>query len=204
MKKLTTIAVVALAVCGSAFAQGTLTCVNNAATVIQTDTSAISGNAKSNSAAGSVKLQIYYVPETGAFASTAPAAINASGVLGPWVALGATESLIAPGRFSSGTRSTGNEVTGGASVWLDVVGWLGSYADLATALAQSAPPVVGFSGVWSNVTGAPNGAPPTNPQPLVLGPTGFNGLTVAPVPEPSTIALGGLAAAAFLAFRRRK
>ena len=57
---------------------------------------------------------------------------------------------------------------------------------------------------WSQGTGNPNGAPPTQPGTLLTGATGLGALVLQPVPEPSTIALGGLGAAALLLFRRRK
>jgi len=58
---------------------------------------------------------------------------------------------------------------------------------------------------WSQGTGNPNKVPtPDLPSALLTGATGFGSLVLTPVPEPSTIALGGLGAAALLLFRRRK
>jgi len=70
----------------------------------------------------------------------------------------------------------------------------------------------GFSGLvsgnpaleWVNPTGNPAGSPAT-PGAIPTQAAGLGALVLLPpVPEPSTIALGGMAAAALLAFRRRK
>jgi hypothetical protein len=57
---------------------------------------------------------------------------------------------------------------------------------------------------WSQATGNPGGTPATTPGTLTVGSAGFGSLVLVPTPEPSTIALGGLGAAALLLFRRRK
>jgi hypothetical protein len=61
---------------------------------------------------------------------------------------------------------------------------------------------------WSNVgsiqpTTAAAAQSGTSPV-TIYGGTGITGLTLVPTPEPATIALGGLGAAALLLFRRRK
>jgi len=208
MKTLTTI-VATMAVCGGAFAQGTFTMQNSAATLVQTDHTSTGGTVVSTPTADGVKLELLYAPETGAFASSAPALLTSGSslngtTLGGWELTDSTAALAAAGRFVAGTKTTGNDLTGGANAWLEIVAWNGGAASFLTAISGGTATFIGNSASWSNVSGAPNGAPPTNPQLLVLGPSGFNGLVLEPVPEPSTIALGGLGAAALLALRRRK
>ena len=92
-----------------------------------------------------------------------------------------------------------------------VVGWTGNFADWNSAftagtglLAWTGSTVSGGALAWSNGTGNPNGSPPTTPVALTFGTTGYNGLVLTGVPEPSTFALAGLGAAALMIFRRRK
>jgi len=178
---------------------------NSAGTVVQTDKTSLGGAVVSTPTTDGVKLQLLYVPETGAFASTAPTPLGkAPASLGPWELAGSVATLIAPGRFSSGTKQSGNDLAGGANAWLEVVAWDGGAADILTAISGGTAKFSGVSAVWSNASGAPNGSPPTAAQPFVLGAGGFNGLVLTPVPEPTTLALGGLGAAALLLFRRRK
>lgn len=83
----------------------------------------------------------------------------------------------------------------------EVEGWDGSFASYAAALAGSSH--VGLTASFVNNEGNP--ATPTPPV-GISGATGsgWNGnLVLVPVPEPTTIALGGLGAAALLLFRRR-
>jgi len=56
---------------------------------------------------------------------------------------------------------------------------------------------------WTQPTGDPNNALST-PGAMPTGAAGFGSIVLVPVPEPTTIALGGLGAAALLLFRRRK
>jgi hypothetical protein len=96
-----------------------------------------------------------------------------------------------------------------------LVGWTGNATDWNTALA-SGTGLFGWTGAqrftgdsggaleWLNATGNPGASPPITPVAFTYGATGFNGLVLAPIPEPSTFALAGLGAAALLIFRRRK
>jgi len=93
---------------------------------------------------------------------------------------------------------------GGAQAVFEVVGWTGNFANWAAAQAGAAK--IGQSAEFINGTGNPGGSPAT-PAVLLSGTGGaWNGnLVIAtPVPEPTTLALGALGAAALLAFRRRK
>lgn len=83
-----------------------------------------------------------------------------------------------------------------------VEGWTGNYASYAAA--QTAGAYVGQTAAFVNAEGEPSQN--VTPKPLSGGTPagGWNGNLVLIVPEPSTIALGGLGAAALLLFRRKK
>lgn len=110
-----------------------------------------------------------------------------------------------------GTTATADGSLGAAGTTLEVelVAWTGTYTSFSSALtaAQNGQALIGWSGSTLS-TGALGWSQPTgtsqSPAILVTGSGGFNGIVLAPVPEPTTLALGGLGAAALLLFRRRK
>jgi len=103
----------------------------------------------------------------------------------------------------------------GANVELEIVGWTGTATSWADAVAQGTD-LYGYTGEslaaggtlgalgWSQPTGNPTSTPPGTPSATITGAGGYQGLILKSVPEPTTIALGGLGAAALLLFRRRK
>lgn len=95
-----------------------------------------------------------------------------------------------------------NNVGYNSSAMLQMVAWTGNFSDWASAYNAAKggdlTVKIGWSSTW-NVTTTTS---PTDPAfPRNLGLTEF---AVAIVPEPSTLALAGLGAAAMLIFRRRK
>jgi len=188
--------------CGSAFGQGTITFANSSSTLV---TQGPVGGPYVNSPVGGATLQLFYLPDTG---GAAPAALsfNGSGLVNSagWESAGATVGILPlAGRFSGGTRTTGADAAGGSTVWLEVIGWSGTYANVGAAIAGGGTTeMLGASVVWANATGNPAGTPPGSPAGFNAG---FTGVTLTPiVPEPSTMLLGGLGAAAMFLFRRKK
>jgi len=115
-----------------------------------------------------------------------------------------------PGSTLTSTFTLGNVAAGGSGEVM-LVGWTGNAPDWNTAWA-SGTGLFGWTGStlsggaleWLNATGNPGASPPITPVAFTYGAAGFNGLVLAPIPEPSTFALAGLGAAALLIFRRRK
>jgi len=105
----------------------------------------------------------------------------------------------APGEFAdaSGSVYTVAGVPAGSDAFVEVEVWEGTAATYAAA--QAAGGYTGNSGVFQNALGGP-ATPPVPPTDL----TGMPSVILTPTPEPSTLALGGLGAAALLLFRRRK
>jgi len=110
--------------------------------------------------------------------------------------LGATVSPAANGRFSAGSVAVPG-VAGGATAQLIVRAWdARTGADYASALIN------GKSAVFTSGVLGGAGNPPSTPVSMVTGlPSGFQSFAL--TPEPTTIALGALGAAA-LFIRRRK
>jgi hypothetical protein len=93
---------------------------------------------------------------------------------------------------------------GGGS--FEVQGWSGNFASYAAAMAGGTylGQTPTFTSAEGNASATPPGAP-VHLTPVTPGAGQWTGnLILVPVPEPSTIALGGLGAAALLLFRRRK
>jgi hypothetical protein len=134
-----------------------------------------------------------------------------------WTDVGVNLAQITPtaGKQNVTVNLPGN-FTAGADVQLEVVGWTGTATSWAAEAAAPGGTLLGYSGEsfngsplgalsWDQPTGNPNATPtPGLPGALTTGASGYEGLVLEPVPEPATIALGGLGAAALLFFRRRK
>jgi hypothetical protein len=184
-------AVLALA-SASSFAQGTISFLNTTTTLVTTNSGQSTGNATS---AMGIKIQLFYQPDTG---GSAPTAFSTLGAAGNWESLGSAGLTVGSplaGRFGPSTLTTGTDVAAQGNVWLMAVAWNGGEATYG-AITVPATSYAGYSAVWSQATGGGANGP--------VSTTGFAGLQLLPVPEPSTIALAGLGAASLLLFRRRK
>ena len=200
MKKyLCTLAVVGLA--ASAFAQGQINFTSGSALV--KDPAGVSA------AVNSGFVELFWAPTGTAIASAwnpaAPVTATAWLTANPgWAALPATIKAIngpIAGRFSAGVTDIPT-ATPGAVIDAVAAAWQGNYTSFDAAFAAGG--VGAFSSKFTVDTANPNATPvaeiPTTTSGL------FPGISMVPlgVPEPSSLALAGLGAAALLIFRRRK
>ena len=209
---LTTIAASAVAM--GAFAQGQFTLSASSGLVkFSTDSGATTANISpvngqaTIAGQGSVTIQVWSATAGTAVAGTASVAPTLSG---GWALDTFNLIKIFPqaGAISPTTIVTpaGSGAVSGGNVEVEIVGWAGTATTFAQAVADN--DLVGWSGAkglgplgWLQATAvAPNGTPPTT----TAANGGFSGLVLQQVPEPTTLALGGLGAAALLMFRRRK
>jgi len=109
------------------------------------------------------------------------------------------------------TAVTLDAASGGPSAveQIEVVGWTGSAANFGAALTTPGTMIawmgsllIGGGSTYTLSFATGDGV--TSTPILTQGAAGFNGLVLAPIPEPGTMLLGGLGAAALLLFRRRK
>jgi hypothetical protein len=108
-----------------------------------------------------------------------------------------------PGYFIAGTVTIPTYTSTGT---FEVQGWYNTAGNYATyAAATAAATGTTYAGTTAAFT-ATEGQTPTTPTDIAnFNPGGWNGnLSMTPVPEPTTIALGALGGAALLLFRRRK
>lgn len=149
------------------------------------------GEGTANPLAVDVNAQLF----GGAVGSGATASLRAISGAG---AAGITVDL---GRISdpSGSPIAVPGVALGGTAELRLALWQGNYADWAAASAAGAVGQITLP--FSNPTGG-QGSPPALPANLVNLPEMH--LVAGVVPEPSTMALAGLGAAALLMYRRRK
>ncbi len=93
------------------------------------------------------------------------------------------------------TLTTGTATAPGTAAIFEVQGWTGTYANYAAARAAGGAVQLAQTAEFVNKTGNP-----TSP----VNTTGWDGNLVLPIPEPSTFALGGIGAAVFWVWRRRR
>jgi len=107
----------------------------------------------------------------------------------------ATYAPTTPGFFQDpNTISTGSATAPGANAVFEVEGWTGNYANYAAAVAAGA--AVGATAEFVNGTGNPFSTPIAGVPTQTTAWDGNMVLTVVSTPEPGTLALGGLGAAA--------
>lgn len=198
MKKLYLTAIICAGMAASALAQGTVFFDSSAAsswTTVKTGPSPDANSPTNLPAAGSWTAALLWAPGT-----------TLGQPIGNFTLLGTVSGANANNGYISGntvmTATAGMGEAAGANATFIVEGWSGNFANYAAATASGVPgQLAGQSVEFVNAMGNPLLTPPGLPAAL----TGWDGsLILVQVPEPTTIALGGLGAAALLLFRRRK
>lgn len=187
MKKLILSAALGLA-CASAMAQGTLNFANGAAG-LQAPIKDATGAGLSGAA---YMVDLFWAAGTVTEASSLAALGSPSGF---------STVTAQAGYFFGGQRSIPGQA-GGSTITVQVRAWAATAGQTwdqayAYAAAHSTEALVGMSGLFQVQLATTPPGTPTN-----LG--GLTSFSLVPVPEPSTLALAGLGAAALLIFRRRK
>ncbi|MCO5051835.1 MAG: PEP-CTERM sorting domain-containing protein [Verrucomicrobiae bacterium] len=192
MKKTLIAAIAAVAIGTVAYGQGLVQFNNSGTTLVNVDL----GEGLVPAAANSGFVQLLWAPVGTTDLSLFQPTLNAAS--GNITADGAAR-FISAGRFSGGTITIPGIAPGGATA-LVVRGWLGTAATWDEALAQGA--ATGWSAIF---TMSETGNPTTVPAGTPIATSGsFPAGMVIAIPEPTSMALAGLGAAALLIFRRRK
>lgn len=177
-----------------AFAQGTVSFNNNAASIVMVDPG--DGSALVPAPANGGFVQLLWAPVGTTDLNLFQPTLN---VAGANITENGAARFLAPGRFAAGVVTIPSISPGGAAA-LVVRGWLGTAPTWADAVNQGAP--TGWSPIFTiPATGDPTALPPGL---SVAVNTVFPAGMVIAVPEPTSMALAGLGAAALLIFRRRK
>jgi hypothetical protein len=180
MKKLFIVALLIVAAL-NVNAQGTIDFANSPGTLITTNTG---GAILSTASGGTFHVALYW----GALGSTEEQLVQ----------IGAIADIGPAGQFSGGTRITGT--TPGSFAVFQVRAWSGIFSTYEQAiLSGNSSEYAGVSALWINGTGG-SGSPPEAPAPF----DGFQGFSVAPIPEPSVYAMAFSGAAALFVCCRRK
>jgi hypothetical protein len=198
MKKLlTVVALTALAT--SLFAADGTVGFSNGTGLVQKWTD-MQNSALVNVPRGGGFVQLYWAPGGSAYTDWAKQSPTAWYALNPlWKLQGTPTGFTTPaaGKFNGGSQTLAG-LTAGANIDYVVVGWTGTAASFDAAYSDAAA-MLGVSAKFTSATG--NAGDPPSPSVPLSG--SFGGMTLAPIPEPSTFALAGLGAAALLIFRRR-
>ena len=177
MKKLVCV-LAAVAFAGTAFGQGTLIYANSAASLINTN------NPLGRAPIGT-HTALYYSTDLGAAESALT--LNAD----------ATRDITSiPGQFNGGTRTLAG--VGAGTILAQVRAWTGPFTSYEAAMGS------GDTQYWAGKSQTFNIAlvlPPTPPTSIN---TLMGTITMAPVPEPSTLALGAMGLLGLYLIRRRK
>jgi hypothetical protein len=203
MKKyLSILAVTAMA--ASAFAQGTVAFSNNNASLVK------AGDSLESAVPIVVNggyVQLLWAPTGTALTPwnpNTPMSLTAYLAANPgWSAIESSIKAIGPiaaGRFNAGTITVPTTAPG-VPIQAAVAAWQGNFASFD--LAYTGASAIGVSSSFAVSPGNPSITPAT-PAGGITGANQFAGVTALAIPEPSTLALAGLGAAALLIFRRRK
>jgi hypothetical protein len=191
-----------MAVAASAFSQGTVNFQNSTATAVKAGADLASAVPVANNGGF---VQLLWAPSGTAAtefnAATYPSLTAWLNANPGWQKLDASIKAVgpAPGIFLGG-KQTVPTATPGAPIAAAVAAWTGNYATFD--LAQAAGANIGISAPFAITTGNPTTTPEGLPASITAA--GFAGVTALAVPEPSSLALAGLGAAALLIFRRRQ
>lgn len=208
MKKLATLLCMSALATG-AFAQGTVAFLNGSYALISTNSG--SGAFSTGTAASGYYYGLFTA------SSTVTTATLSDLLTATWTFTGAYATNIpAAGRLSGGANvvTTTGWTPGNTNSFL-VAGWNGTmghdWATIASELSGGTAPagsLIGLSAVGFGAAGGGTGGLPAfalwATVPNGQGTPLSSGFTLSPVPEPTTLALSGLGAAALLIFRRRK
>jgi len=199
MKKLAAILCLGALTTG-AFAQGLVAFANGPTTLISLTPAVGSPAAISASPVGS-----YYFALLTAATAAGPFTLNTPAIYATNTAAG---SKLGPGTYTPAVAGWAP----GATMFYEVAGWSASlgttYNPAWATLASNKFPANGFFGMSGIASGAAGGGSPPAPALPLFGGTGLAGFSLGTVttgvPEPTSMALAGLGAAALLIFRRRK
>jgi len=175
-----------------AFAQGLINFANSPATLISAN---INGNVATTSGAAGTYYFGLLTSASGAAGSFTFAGLYATNLVNT-----------TGGRFSGGNGVAVNGWAPGATMFYEVAGWESAALGHDFNPAWLTSPPAGLFGISASGSGVAGGGAQSLPTlQLFGGATGIQaGFELQSIPEPTSMALAGLGAAALLIFRRRK
>jgi hypothetical protein len=203
MKKLAAILCLTVLTTG-AFAQGVVKFANSAATLVSAGP--VGGAVAISANDGTLAHTWYFGLLSAPVGTTDQTLFTFAGVYGTNTAAASGGRLQGGSLLGVTMNNTWAPVTTRAFM---VAGWSADNGAVWNPSWLTAGPAGGFFGLSSIATGQSGGVDPVTLQQvpalaLFSGTTITGGFTLTPVPEPTTMALAGLGAAALLIFRRRK